>query len=165
MARTTKKVLTSDIQGLSTDLLDGLSEAELKDKEVSVLITERDKIKVKDEFVLLFAANLQTLLVNDKLTLMELKILLTIVKFSQYKNVFNVTQKVIAENAKVEKGNVSRTFRKLKEKGYLLHDPKTGVDFVNPYLFLKGSVKEFKASDFAKQLQFFEMDKDIINPF
>lgn len=160
-----KRVMETNVDDLTDDLLEGFSNDEMRDKSVTVLIADREKVKVKDEFVLLFASNLQTLLINDKLSLRELKILLTIVKFSQYKNVFNVTQQVIADNAKLDKANVSRDMKKLREKGFILHDKITGVDFVNPYLFLKGSVKEFKASAIAKQLHFFEMDEDIKNPF
>ena len=160
-----KKIMNSSIEEMSEDLIEGLEPEEIKDKNVTVFISDRDKIKVKDEFVLLFASNLQTLLVKDKISLRELKILLTIVKFSQFKNVFNVTQRVIAENAGLDKASVSRDMKKLKSKGFILHDKITGVDFVNPYLFLKGSVKEFKASPIAKQLHFFEMDEDISNPF
>lgn len=160
-----KRLMESNVEDLTSDLLEGLEDEDLADKSVTVLIADREKIKVKDEFVLLFASNLQTLLVNDKLSLRELKILLTIVKFSQYKNVFNVTQQVIADNAGLDKANVSRDMKKLRSKGFILHDKITGVDFVNPYLFLKGSVKEFKSSPLAKQLHFFEMDEDIKNPF
>lgn len=160
-----KHLMESNVIDLTDDLLEGLDEKTMADKRVTVLIANDEKIKVKDEFVLMFASNLQTLLINDKLSLRQLKILLTIVKFSQFKNVFNVTQQVIADNAKIDKANVSREMKKLKEKGFILHDKITGVDFVNPYLFLKGSVKEFKSSSIAKQLKFFEMDEDIKNPF
>jgi len=162
-----KKVIDSDIHDLSDDLLEGLDIEDVADKNVTVFISDRDKIKVQDEFVMLFASNLQKLIVNDKITIREMKVLLTIVKFTQFKNVFNVTQKVLADDAKITASAVSQVMKKLKAKGLVLHDTDTGVDFLNPYLFLKGSIKEFKKSSIAQQLRFkeFDMDEDIKNPF
>jgi len=162
-----KRLIESDIENLSDDLLEDLDIDDVSDKNVSVFISDRDKIKVQDEFVMLFASNLQKLIVNDKITMREMKVLLTIAKFTQFKNVFNVTQRVLADDAKITPSAVSQVMKKLKAKGLVLHDSQTGVDFLNPYLFLKGSIKEFKKSSIAKQLRFkeFDMDEDIKNPF
>lgn len=162
-----KKMKSTNIADVSDELIEGLQLEDVADKNVTVLISERDKISVKDEYVMLFATNLQTLLVKNKLNLTELKVLMTVVKFTQFKNVFNVTQTVIANDANMDKANVSRVMKSLRKKGLILHDEKTGVDFLNPYLFLKGSIKEFKASPIAEQLRFegFDMDEDIKNPY
>ena len=100
MAKT--KAFNSNIGDLSHDLLDELNDEDLQDKKVSVIVSERDKVKVKDQFVLLFSENLKNLLVAEKITLSELKVMLSIISFSSYLNVFKVTQKVIANDLKLD---------------------------------------------------------------
>ena len=163
MKTKTKNKLNTNLGDLSHDLLTGLDEEELQDKKVTVFVSEPEKIKVKNEFVLLFVENLQSI-VNNGLTMNEFKVLLSIVKYSSYRNVFKITQTTISKDTGIDRSDVSRIMKKLKEKSYILHDENNDVDYVNPYLFLKGGIKEFKASPLFKQLHFTEFD-DIKNPF
>lgn len=161
--RTKQKVINSNISELSHDLLE-FNEEDLQDKKVSVHIHEQEKIKVKNQFVLLFVENLQSLLINDKITTSELKVLLCIVQYSSYQNVFKITQTTIANAVKMKRSNVSVIMKKLRDKQLLLEDP-TGLEYVNPYLFLKGSIKELKATERFKQMSLHFNDETIKNPF
>lgn len=158
-----QKVINSNISELSQDLL-GFDEEDLQDKKVTVHIHEKDKIKVKDQFVLTFVGNLQNLLVHEKLTTSELKVLLTIVQYSSFQNVFKITQKTISNDLNISEAMVSKTMKKLREKQLILED-STGVEYVNPYLFLKGKITEFKASERFKQMSLHFNDEIIKSPF
>lgn len=158
-----KKVINSNISELSQDLLE-FDEEELQDKKVTVHIHEQDKIKVKNQFVLLFVENLHNLLVKEKISLSELKVLLSIVRFSSYQNVFKITQTTIAKDINMHRSHVSAIMKKLREKQLILED-STGVEYVNPYLFLKGSIKELKATERFKQMSLHFNDETIKNPF
>lgn len=161
---TTKTAFNSNIGGLTNDLLDEFDQEDLQDKKVSVHIHDRDKVKVKNHFVLLFVENLQSLLVNEKLTTSELKVLLTIVKYSSYQNVFKITQKTIANDLGIDQAIISRTLKKLRTKQLILQD-SDGTEYVNPYLFLKGSIKEFKATDRFQQMSLHFSSSDIKCPY
>ena len=157
-----KNKFNSTLGELTPDLLAQFDEEELQDKKVSVVVSERDKVKVKDEFVLMFVNNVQRML--DILTVREIKVLLSIVKFCSYRNVFKITQKTISNDTGIDVSTVSRVMKKLKEKSYLLID-ENGTEYVNPYLFLKGGIKEFKSTDTFKQMSLHFHDDIIKNPF
>ena len=131
--------------------------------KVNIFIGE-DKIGVNSDFVMLFASNLQRLLCRNKLTINEMKILLTIVTYSQYRNMFKVSQKAIAKETGIHKGNVSKYYKSLKEKGIILEDENEN-EFINPYLFVKGKMKEMKATKLFKSMHLLQYDDDIENPF
>lgn len=73
----------------------------------------------------------------------EFKVLLSIVKLSQYRNVFNITQSRIAEDSELLQYQVSKAMSTLKEKSFILK--KDGVEYVNPFLFVKGGLTAIKS--------------------
>ena len=54
--------------------------------------------------------------------------------------------------------------KRLKDNNYLLID-HDGTEYVNPYLFLKGGIKEFKSTETFKQMSLHFEDEKIKNPF
>jgi predicted transcriptional regulator len=123
------------------DLADRLKSdfsTELENQELAIVT--RSKAKVEQEFVLMFVENVQTV-VHD-LTKNEFLVLLSIVKFSQYKNVYNVTQGKIADDSGIAQSQVSRAMKRLKEKNFLIE--KDGLQYVNPFLFIKGGITTLK---------------------
>lgn len=133
-------------------------EEEIDHGEISIIT--RSKAKVSQEFVLMFVENVQS--VAHDLSKNEFLVLLGIVKFSQYQNVYNLTQAKIAEDTKIPQPQVSRAMKKLKERHYLL--AKDGIEYINPYLFIKGGITSLKkdkdgALEAVKQLQLFSVKK------
>lgn len=162
MRKTPKPVMNSSIGDLTGDLLDEFSETELADKKVNVFVSDKTPVKVKQEFVLLFVENLQAIMKN--LTKTEMSVLFSVVKFASFKNVFKITQQTIANDTGINRSDVSRAMKKLRESGYLLKD-NNEIEYINPYLFLKGGVKEFKASELWKQMQLHFEEGEIKNPY
>lgn len=162
MQKTTKPLMNSSIGDLTGDLLQEFSDEDLSDKKVNVFVSDRTPVKVKQEFVLLFVENLQAIMKN--LTKNEMSVLFSVVKFASYKNIFKITQQSIANDTGIDRSDVSRAMKKLRDSGYLLKD-KNEVEYLNPYLFLKGGIKEFKASELWKQMQLHFEDGEIKNPY
>ena len=157
-----KNKFNSTLGELTPDLLGEFNDMDLSDKKVSVIVSDKEKIKVNQEFVLMFVDNVQKML--DVLTVREIKVLLSIVKFCSYRNVYKITQKTIANDIGIEVSNVCRIMKRLKENNYLLTD-ENGTEYVNPYLFLKGGIKEFKSTETFKQLSLHFHDENIKNPY
>ena len=145
------KPFNSNISSLSHDLIEELQDIDIQDKNVSVFIKEKDKIKVNQQFSLCFLENFQSL--TKDLTRRELIVFMSLVKFSKFKNVYKITQKTIEKDTGIKQTNISVVLKKLKEKNYILHDEENEVDYINPYIFLKGSIKEFKTSNLYYELK------------
>ncbi len=99
------------------------------------------KVKVKQDFIMLFVENFQRLV--PLLTKNELKVMLSILKFMGYSNVFSVTQKAISNDSGVPVANVSRAMAVLK-KLMILSVSVDGVWYINPFIFSKGKLLEVK---------------------
>lgn len=107
--------------------------------------------EAKSEFVLMFTRNaLKAFLDLNK---SEQIVLAALTNICNYGNVWQVTQQALAEETKLARPTVSNCIRNLKEKGYLLKDPDTGMEFINPFLFLKGSMEDFKKSSAYKKIE------------
>lgn len=158
------RILGSTVDQLHRDFESEFSVEDLADKKITVVVAkDQDKIKVNTEFVLLFTENLQTLLKEkgpNAITFTEFKVMLSIVKFSSYKNIYKVTQQKVAADTELDKAVVSKAVKKLKDKKLLIEDE--GLEYVNPHLFLKGGIKEAK-KDF-QQLGLFEVP-GLVKPF
>jgi predicted transcriptional regulator len=110
-------------------------------EETKVNISTRQKVKLTNEFVMLFVENFYRLLPLLKKS--EIQVLLCIIRFLNYKNVFAITQKSIAEDTGLDKSSVSNAFKKLKSLKILV-ETDTGIGYINPYIFGKGSLLEIK---------------------
>jgi predicted transcriptional regulator len=111
---------------------------ELENREIAIVT--RSKAKVEQEFVLMFVENVQS--VVHEISKTEFLVLLSIVKFSQYKNVYNVTQQKLADDLTISQSQVCRAMKRLKEKNFLLNNK--GLEYVNPFLFIKGGITTLK---------------------
>ena len=96
--------------------------------------TETPKV-VKTEFVLAFTENLVEL---SKLNISknELKVICYILKIMEYGNLINLNQSSIANAIGIEKGNMSKIFKRLLEKKIFVKID--GHLFMNSNLFAKG---------------------------
>lgn len=79
----------------------------------------------------------------EVLTKRELRVLMAILRFLEYQNVFKITQKTLADFLGVDVANVSRAIKTLRAKKIISIDGN-GTEFVNPYIFAKGNMLEIK---------------------
>ncbi len=149
----------------------GVSDAlGISDNDPINLFAVRGKLKTKSEFVMMFYENFARLV--DLLTKRELRVLMAILRFLEYQNVFKITQKTLADSLEVDVANVSRAIKTLREKRIISID-LNGTEFVNPYIFAKGNMLEIKRNSseierhfVGQSLELHENSKSIIvKPF
>ena len=90
------------------------------------------------------------------LTLIDLKVLLHIETLINYGNVMSFTQSIVSEKVRIDRTNISKSFRKLAKTGYILSfEPKPGDQeytgdkrkrhyIINPSIIWKGKPKDRK---------------------
>ena len=120
---------------------EGMESLDLKKLTPVNIIKAGQKIKVKNEFVMLFVENFERLV--PILTKTELRVLLCILRFLNYENVFSLTQKAISASTGISKTNVSRALKTLRSRK-ILSENSDGIGYINPYIFAKGAVLEIK---------------------
>ncbi|EDM82795.1 replication/maintenance protein RepL [Limnobacter sp. MED105] len=120
------------------------------DEKFDISIKDK-RAKAGQEFALVFLENLSSVI--DNLSKMEFKVLIAIVKICQFNNVYKVTHELISKSSGIERSNVTRSIKKLKEKGYILVDEETKTEFVNPNVFMKGSLHLFKGSNTYRKIK------------
>ena len=120
----------------------GVSEAlGISENDPVNLFAMRGKLKTKNEFVMMFYENFARLV--EILTKRELRVLMAILRFLEYQNVFKITQKTLADFLGVDVANVSLAIKTLRAKKIISIDVN-GTEFVNPYIFAKGNMLEIK---------------------
>lgn len=120
---------------------EGLGALDLTKADTVNLIKAGAKVKVKNEFVMTFVENFERLI--PILTKTELRVMLCVLKYLNYQNVFNLTQKAIAADTKISQAAVSRALATLRDRK-ILAETENGVGYINPYIFAKGAVLEVK---------------------
>jgi hypothetical protein len=121
--------------------LDAITMLDVSDDTRVNISKTRAKVKLTNEFVMLFVENFYRLLPLLKKS--EIQVLLCVIRFLNYQNVFAITQKSIAEDTGLDKSSVSNAFKRLKELKILV-ETDAGIGYINPYIFGKGSLLEIK---------------------
>jgi hypothetical protein len=106
-------------------------------KEVQVF-AGRKKESVSEPFVLLFYESLSELVLNDRLTMTDMKVMLGICGLARFGNMVALSQGGLADALGLNKSAVSRSIKKLTEESILLKT-KMGL-FINPTLIVKGGL-------------------------
>jgi AAA15 family ATPase/GTPase len=101
----------------------------------------KSKQPVHNPFVMTFVENFERLV--PILTKTEMRVMLCIVKFLNYQNVFNLTQKAIAHDTSIPQAAVSRAMKVLRDRK-ILAETESGIGYINPFLFSKGHLLETK---------------------
>lgn len=101
----------------------------------------RSKVRLKNEFVMVFLENFERLLMVLKKN--ELRVLIAILRFLEYQNVLKITQASIAHELKMDTGDVSKAYKRLKKLN-ILSANQYGVEYINPMVFAKGGLLETK---------------------
>ena len=103
--------------------------------KASITIKKETQKVVKTEFVLAFTDNLVEL---SKLNISknELKVICYILQIMEYGNLINLNQTAVAKAIGIDKGNISKIFKRLTEKQIFIKID--GHLFMNSNLFAKG---------------------------
>ena len=114
------------------------------DKEITVFVG-KGTAKTNEPFVILFYQSFIRLVVNQQLTLTDLKVMLAILDFVSLGNVVHLTHQEIAERIEIHRPQVSRSIQRLLAAELLIQSP-AGSLFVNPTIMSKESLRSVKES-------------------
>lgn len=110
------------------------------------------KISFKNEFVIAFTDNLETLAFELNVSNAELRVITYILKKMEFGNLISLKQSAIAEAIGMKKANMSLIFKKLKDKKILVEDEEKNL-YMNSNIFAKGlnhRMKKEKREDLKK---------------
>ncbi len=151
MMNTIQNTTNINFAGFATDIekLDDKDEfKEINQVNAKVYIEKAPKVSLLNEFAILFYDNFLQIVIHNKLTNNEIKVLLVMISKMAYGNQLNITQKLIAKKTAIDKANVSRVYKSFEEKNIIVYD-RDGCIYLNPNLVLKGLPHK--------------LDKDIMN--
>lgn len=131
------------MKNTATDLFteQGIEALDLKKSDTVNLIKAGAKVKIKNDFVMTFVENFERLI--PILSKTEMRVMLCVLKYLNYQNVFNLTQRAISADTGIQQAAVSRALKTLRELK-ILAETESGVGYINPFIFSKGHVLEVK---------------------
>lgn len=116
------------------------------------------------EFVMTFPKILRKTIESYNLTMAEFKTLLALLELLEYSNLTNVNQVTIANYLGSSKQNINKHFKKFRELGILFED-ESGFTWVNPALFAKGKLWDFKENSVIyKEVEKFSNNLELDKP-
>ena len=118
------------------------------DKQVSVMVREA-RVKPNNPFSLVFHEVLSDLILAQKIGLLELRILLSLLKFAGIGNFISITQAEVANDLKINRSSVCRGWAKLELHKILLKTQRGSV-FINPQVACRSSMKKMQKSEAYK---------------
>lgn len=112
------------------------------DKQVSVIVREA-RIKPKNPFSIVFHESLSDLIHTGRLGLIEVRVLLSLLKFAAMGNFISINQSEIAKDLQVSRSTVSRAWRVLQKEQILLTNMQ-GSLLINPQIAARTSLKKLR---------------------
>lgn len=119
----------------------------MEDAKAAIFIGRR-RIKPINQFVLLFYENLREIIEEFDLNTTNLRVLLVLIEKMEFGNLVQLNQSALAKELGMQRQNLHRAFKKLKEVGLLLE-----VDsslYINPHVIAKGSLLDQKLDEEAE---------------
>jgi len=98
-------------------------------------VVRKARPKIKQEFVITFIDNLQVL-ADLGLSSRQLKVMLYMLKAMEFGNIIMLSPKKMAEDLGIDKGNISRDLKELRNKNVLVEHE--GHTYINSNIFVKG---------------------------
>lgn len=119
--------------------------ATVSGKEIQANIKAKP-YKPKQQYAIVFIANLLHVFVTSKLSRNDLLVLLGYAQLMEFGNHVSISQSDVAKVTGIARANIPRSIKKLKEIG-LFYSPESAPNslYVNPQFIAKGDLKQFKA--------------------
>lgn len=114
------------------------------DKKVEVTGANR-KMNTFNEYVCVFITNLNRIIKHYNLRMQEIRVLLQILEYMRFGNLISLSLKTLSEDTGMDKGNISRSMKRLKETGVIVED--RGSLYFNPHIVFKGYLDENEEDD------------------
>ena len=128
------------------DILNGVNA--IGEPEISVNVS-KFREKPEDEFVFYFVINMNALIQDPVITKQDIAVLMQYAARMQYGNQLNISQIDIAEDLNIDKSKVSKSVKKLIERGVFYKEGRSL--FMNWKFLAKGNLTEFIKAEKEKQ--------------
>ena len=138
------------------EIVEGINS--IGEMDISVNVA-RQRIKPDQEFIFYFLTNMDSLIRDPDITKQDIAVLMKYAAKMQYGNQISIAQADIAEDLGIDKSNVSKSVRKLTQKGVFLKDRRSLM--MNWKYLAKGNLSDFiKADKENNKLSRFQLVKD-----
>ena len=114
------------------------------------LIIPLERMKVKEDYIMVFQESVRSLLENVRLTNEEFRVFFYLLSITDFENWILMSQSEIGQRLGMKRPNVSRALKRLEEKGLIYSERKgrNNVYKLNPLIAWKG--KEFNRQNVLK---------------
>lgn len=129
----------------SIDNLKDIIEAEASNKDNISVFIGKGTLKTTQPFAILFYKALLDGLMISKLTLTDVKVLMSILDFVSAGNVIHLTHQEIATRLNIKRQQVSKSFMNLLASEFLIQSGNKSL-FLNPTIICKESLRSVKES-------------------
>lgn len=138
------------------EIVDGINS--IGEMDISVNVAKQ-RIKPDQEFIFYFLSNMDSLISDPLITKQDIAVLMKYAAKMQYGNQISIAQADIAEDLGIDKSKVSRSVKKLTQKGVFLKDRRSLV--MNWKYLAKGNLTDFiKADKENSKLSKFQLVED-----
>ena len=121
---------------------------DLDDPQITVTVSKR-KLKPEDEFVFYFCRNMNELIKDPGITKQDLAVLFKYADRMKYGNQLSISQIDIAEELQIDKSKVSKSVKKLIERGVFYKQDRSL--YMNWQYLAKGNLTDFIQAEAEKK--------------
>jgi biotin operon repressor len=114
------------------------------------LIAGENRVKVKNDFVILFYSSFLQIIKDCELTKLDIKLTMQLLEMAQFGNLVSISQSGLAKELGTYQSNVSKSLKSLIASGILIKD-SNGHTYFNPDIMTKGKLNEMKKSPIYRQ--------------
>lgn len=115
----------------------------------------KKKMQIVNEFAIMFGTAFLQCIDDYNLTRNDIRIMLKIIEYMKFGNLIKFSYSSLAKDLKIDKSNVSKTIKKLKENKLIITDNNN--DYLNPHVIAKGNftdeVSEHLLNKAAEELE------------
>lgn len=115
------------------------------------------KMQIINEFAILFVTAFLQCIDEYNLTRNDIRVMLKIIEYMKFGNLLRMSYSTIAKDLKIDKSNVSKTIKKLKDNKLIIND--NGNEYLNPHVIAKGN---FIDNDGERLLNYAAEESDIL---
>lgn len=137
--------MTSNAETTLTGLVEQL-QSQMDAKGAKLYVSSgRSKMKVLNEFALMFASAFLQTIDDYKLTRNDIRVVLKIIEYAQFGNLLRMSYASLGKDLNMEKANISRSIKRIKDSQLIIDID--GNLYLNPHIICKGRFNTSDAND------------------
>lgn len=95
------------------------------------------KMQIVNEFAIMFGTAFLQCIDDYNLSRNDIRVVLKIIEYMKFGNLVRMSYSSIAKDLNIDKSNISKTIKKLRENKLIITD--NGNDYLNPHVIAKGN--------------------------